>query len=92
MAQSLAPYPTAPCPLSAEDLHGMCRFLHVDTLEERSLFVRCIERPSECGGAAAGQDWARVAVVAGWRCVLSSTGEASAAQHSQLWASGVRRC
>lgn len=26
----------------------MCRFLHVDTLEERSLFVRCVERPSEC--------------------------------------------
>ncbi|KAI7841955.1 hypothetical protein COHA_004482 [Chlorella ohadii] len=30
---------------SLQDLHGMCRFLHVDTLEERSLFVRCIERP-----------------------------------------------
>ncbi len=32
----------------------MCRFLHVDTLEERSLFVRCIERPSECMG---GHGW-----------------------------------
>lgn len=39
------PHPPPPLPLPAEDLHGICRFLHLDTLDDRSLFLRTIERP-----------------------------------------------
>ncbi|KAL4458507.1 hypothetical protein ABPG75_013372 [Micractinium tetrahymenae] len=30
---------------SLQDLHGVCRFLHLEPLDDRSLFMRTIERP-----------------------------------------------
>lgn len=36
------PAPTHP---AAGDLHGICAFLRLDTLEDRALFTRCMERP-----------------------------------------------
>jgi hypothetical protein len=33
-----------PC-CAVQDLHGMCRFLHLEPLDDRALFVRTLERP-----------------------------------------------